>query len=287
MNYTKYPIKLKNYKWYSARYDRPFKDIFCGEDNKNKLEIFLSSLLRKKITIEGYLNNELQSSSVSERRKTVDLYVKMDDTYLILELNNGVKEYTPYRNFVFFSSTIAQKTRIGEEYDICINHLLINLTYGIADKDFVEDTYTFTSKETGIEYLNNIQVKEINMDKIMDFWYDKNIEKIWEYKYLIMLDLEPESLDELLNITKGDVFVSDFKEKICGLNTDKDYVNFLTAEEENEMFYRTDMSIARKEGHNKERKEIINKLISKGKTIEEVSDLLDISVEDIQNLIDM
>ena len=46
------------------------------------------------------------------------------------------------------------------------------------------------------------------MDKIMEYWYNKNIQKVNEYKHLIMLDLKTKDLEKL---SKGDDFVEEVK----------------------------------------------------------------------------
>lgn len=139
--------KTQNDKeWITSRIYRVFKDIFCGEDNQELLEKFLSRLLNKEVRVDLYLTNELKNESVNERRKAVDLLVKEDNEYILLELNNGYKEVMHFRNYIYFSSVISQKTGRIKKYDSNIKFLLINLTYGLPkSKDFKFKSYKLLS----------------------------------------------------------------------------------------------------------------------------------------------
>ena len=75
------------------------------------------------------------------------------------------------------------------------------------------------------------------MDKITNFWYFKDEEKIKKYKYLIMLSLEKEELEKLCSKFEGDEFIIKFKEKCEKINSDEKCTSFLTPEED-EIFLR-------------------------------------------------
>ncbi len=64
----------------------------------------------------------------------------------------------------------------------------IDLSYG--KKDELEKRTYYVMDEDGYLYIENMKIIEHNMDRITDFWYSKNKEKIEEYKYLIMLGLD-------------------------------------------------------------------------------------------------
>ena len=48
------------------------------------------------------------------------------------------------------------------------------------------------------------------MDKITDYWYNLDMEKVKEYKHLIMLDLEKNDLEKMSN---GDDLVKEYENK--------------------------------------------------------------------------
>ena len=63
----------------------------------------------------------------------------------------------------------------------------------------------------------------------MNFWYSLDIEKVTKYSHLIMLDLEKNSLKELV---KYDGKVDEYMEKITKLNTDANFWEVFTPEED-------------------------------------------------------
>ncbi len=47
----------KKYTWKTARYDATFKGIFCGLENKERLEKLLSFIFKEKVEIIEYITN--------------------------------------------------------------------------------------------------------------------------------------------------------------------------------------------------------------------------------------
>ena len=86
------------------------------------------------------------------------------------------------------------------------------------------------------------------MDKIMKFWYDKNEEKIEEYKHLIMLDLPKEDLKKL---AKKDREVEKYMKEVERVNEDPRFREYMTKEEDQKKIYNTQMSKAYNEGISK------------------------------------
>ena len=79
----------------------------------------------------------------------------------------------------------------------------------------------------------------------MEYWYHKDEEKIKEYMYLIMLDLDKEQLE---SIEHKDKVVTKFMKDLYEINDDPAFRLFLTEEEDQEMIHNTELKLARKEG---------------------------------------
>mgnify|MGYP004500044007 FL=1 len=94
----------------------------------------------------------------------------------------------------------------------------------------------------------------------MNFWYSLDIEKVTEYSHLIMLDLEKNSLKELV---KYDGKVDEYMEKITKLNTDANFWEVFTPEEDERYIRNTIKRESEKKG------EKIGTL--KGKKIEKIA----------------
>ena len=73
--------KEEDNKFYTAKYDRVFKTIFCNEDDHTLLKELLERILKQKIESIEFLRSELPVVSVVDRSKTVDVLVKVDDEF--------------------------------------------------------------------------------------------------------------------------------------------------------------------------------------------------------------
>ena len=233
-----------NKKFYTAKYDRVFKSVLCDEDNPYLLQEFLSRLLKKKVSIVEFLRNELPVNNSLEKVKTVDVLVKVDDEYIHIEINVGIPSYLHIRNFIYFSTIYSRKVQRGEIYDYKTQFIHFDFTYGIEDneEDYIE--YCVQS-DRGEKYVPNIKIIEYNMDKIMEYWYNKNIPKVNEYKHLIMLDLETKGLKKL---SEGDGFVGDFEKKLTNLNEQETFQSAMTYEEDQKLILNTEKKISFEEG---------------------------------------
>ena len=140
--------------------------------------------------------------------------------------------------------------------------------------------------EDRIKFIDNFEIWEYNMDRIMQIWYDKDELEIEKYKHLIMLD---SSSIELEKLSKGDELVVEFKKEIEELNENETYTSWLTPEEDAEFILNTEKSISFKEGiaageKNKQIEIAKALLIKNNMTIEEISEITKLSVEEIIEL---
>ena len=59
---------------------------------------------------------------------------------------------------------------------------------------------------------------EYNMDKITNYWYNENRNKVKKLRHLIMLALEKDELEKLVKEFKEDRFIMKYKEELDWLN---------------------------------------------------------------------
>lgn len=268
-------------KFYTAKYDRVFKTVLCDEDDKELLQEFLSRLLKRKVEIIEFLRNELPISTTEEKVKTVDVLVKVDGEYTHIELNGTSPKYLHIRNYIYFSTLYTKKVQRGEEYDLTTKFIHIDLTYGMdSDKDVIK---YYVQSNDNEKYLENIEIIEYNMDKIMKYWYNKNIQKVNQYKHLIMLDLETNGLKEL---SKGDDFVEKFEDKITKLNETETFQSAMTYEQDQKLILNTEKRISYNEGMEERSIEIAKSMLKDKVDIEIISKYTGLSKEEINNLMD-
>ena len=263
----------------------------ADEDNKKMLIKFLERILNKKIEELTYLKNELTINYPLEKRKTVDVLVKTEDLYIHLELNNGYNDYLHMRNFCYFTNIYSKKTKAGRNYNLKEIFIQINFTYKniiksrldknkiLEDKELLR-IYKVMDKDLKT-YIENLEIWEFNMDRIMQIWYDNNESEIEKYKHLIMLD---SSLDELEKLSKGDDLVEEFKEEIKELNENETYTSWLTPEEDAEFILNTEKSISYEQGEKNKQIEIAKEMKKEGIELSLISKVTHLSINEINNL---
>ena len=282
---------LENEKFYTAKYDRTFKEIFLKEENEELLLLILEETLNTKVAKIKQRNIELNNGNIFVRRKHLDILLETDQGLIGIEINSSVEDYLHPRNLAFQCDNYAHYTLVGQDYTEEVQIIQINLTYKMQDEELVRRY--FIQDRTGKKYAQNFQIIEWNMDKIMKFWYDKNEEKIEEYKHLIMLDLSKEDLKKL---AKKDREVEKYMKEVERVNEDPRFREYMTKEEDQKKIYNTQMSKAYNEGISKgisegileggkeKSIEIAKKMLQKKENILEISEYTGLTIEEIESL---
>ena len=246
-------------KFYTCKNDIAFKEIFGNSKNKKLLIWLLERILQVRIDKLTYLNVESNNNDLTTKRKKLDILVETNVGRINIEMNATNKEYLHPRNFCYLSNIYNKNTSISEDYNEDTLTIQINFTYGIKDDNKILRIYKVQDDEQKC-YIKNFEIYEYNMDIIMNFWYSLDIEKVTEYSHLIMLDLEKNSLKELV---KYDGKVDEYMEKITKLNTDANFWEVFTPEEDERYIRNTIKRESEKKG------EKIGTL--KGKKIEKIA----------------
>ena len=120
------------------------------------------------------------------------------------------------------------------------------------------------------------------MGKITDYWYNLDMEKVKEYKHLIMLDLEKDDLDKISN---GDDFVEAYEDKVTDLNNQETFRSFMSYEEDQELIQNTEKAMAYEEGVEKRNIEIAKNLLSLGTlSIKDISKATGLDMNTLEKL---
>ncbi len=148
-------------KFYTAKYDRVFKEIFLKEENEDLLKELLKVALKEVSIkeIKKVLNVEKNVRNIHVRRKYVDVLLETDIGLVGIEINSSVKDYLHVRNFAYHCDTYAHYTETGEYYREDIYIIQINLTYGIKNDDEILRVYEVQDK-TQKKFVENFQVIE-------------------------------------------------------------------------------------------------------------------------------
>ena len=275
--------------FYLGMNDRVFKEIFLKEENKDLLSALLYTSLKMNFSKITLLNTERKSDNVLVRRKTLDVLLETDSGLIGIEVNSSNQKYIRARNFAFFSDMVSHYVGVGQIYDEVIQFLQLNFTSGIH-KDLKECRVYKMQDEDQFLFVQNAFIYEVNIDRLIRFWYDENEEKIQEYKYIIMLGLPLEELEKLYSKTK-DRLVKKYMEELERVNEDPRFREYLTKEQDEEKIRNTLIMEAKTEGEELGKRrgekqkaiEIAKKMLEKY-SIEEIKVLTGLNENEIHNL---
>ena len=264
-------------KFYTCKNDSAFKEIFGNIKNKKLLIWLLERILQVSINKLTYLNVERNNNDLVTKRKRLDILVETNVGRINIEMNATNKEYLHPRNFCYLSNIYNKNTSISEDYNEDTLTIQINFTYGIKDDNKILRIYKVQDDEQKC-YIKNFEIYEYNMDIIMNFWYSLDIEKVTEYSHLIMLDLEKNSLKELV---KYDGKVDEYMEKITKLNTDANFWEVFTPEEDERYIRNTIKRESEKKGKKIEKITIAKNMLAKNLDLNLIMDVTNLSKNEI------
>lgn len=259
-------------KFYTCKYDKPFKKIMLNEKNKDILKKLLETILKQEIKYINIKNVELSVKGMDVKRKSVDVYLESLNKKIEIEVNTSLESYIHPRNMSYISNIYSSHTLRNDSYDEKTDIIQINLNYNqknkrIYNEYMMRDLY-------GDVYVKNLKIIELNMEKYKEMWYHGSEKEKEENKFLIMLDLNEEELKKI----KGDKVVSKYMREINKLNNDSEFVEYMSAEEDARKIYNSRMYDAREKGFKQGYDEGIEQGIEKNK-IEIAKNLLDNNVD--------
>ena len=267
-------------KFYTCKNDSAFKEIFGNIKNKKLLIWLLERILQVRINKLTYLNVERNNNDLVTKRKRLDILVETNVGRINIEMNATNKDYLHPRNFCYLSNIYNKNTSISENYNEDTLTIQINFTYGIKDDNKILRIYKVQDDKQKC-YIKNFEIYEYNMDIIMNFWYSLDIEKVTEYSHLIMLDLGKNSLQELV---KYDGKVDEYMEKITKLNTDANFWEVFTPEEDERYIRNTIKKESEKKGEQRKSCEIARNMLAKNLDLNLIMDVTNLSKKEIMKL---
>lgn len=268
-------------KFYTAKYDRVFKSIFCSENNYDLLKELLKRILNKNIINVKLLRNELDVQNKKDKVKTVDVLVLVDDEYLHIEINTVANDYIHVRNFNYFTSIYNKKTIRGGKYDLNHQSIHIDLSYNLKKSIPIKQEYEMQTKD-GNKYIDNIKIIEYNMDLLKDQWL-KNSDIAKKYGHLIMLDLNKDQLKKLVK-SKGDWFMKKYQDEVVKINDEEYFQSYMTREEDQLVCFNTEKAIAYDNGQEKSKIQIVKNMLKEKLNINLISKVTGLSNQEIDNI---
>ena len=268
-------------KVYTAKNDRLFKTIANGKDGKEILEALLSTIFNERVEILQFIPVELSLDTESERKKTLDVLVRVNNSIINVEMNaQGLSEIVKIRNLSYLCKLFSNNIKKGEGIDTETKFLQINLIYNykrakrLMNKVYLKD-------EDGI-YTENFGTWNVYMEKAEEICYN-NEEERKRLRYLLMLNMTPE---ELKDFFPEDEIIKKFRDEIMRLNSDTKFIREISEEEEKIMISKQE---GQTQGYNDGKKdgimEVIKNLIKLKMPIKTIAIATDLTEEEVKKRI--
>ena len=279
----KYPIVISN-NIIPLIYDREFKS-FASIYSKELVD-FIISLCELNIECNNYslINNEITTFYEDDKLMVTDLVYKLNDnTFLNIELNTSKSKYLMYKNLLYIYKIILNEQNKGKKYkDVTVIQVNFDL-YSFKNMDKVKNVIKVMNKDNLKEYLNTFTIYHFELDKAWNNEYNVSEEGI---RFLRMLSNRSKILNKYLAgdnlfLKKVAKFMEDYSNNSDNLlYYDKKELDDYIKESEIEESYNDGLS----QGENKKAISIAKKLLAKGTSVSEVSEITGLSKEKIENL---
>ena len=219
-------------KYYNGLNDIVFKNTLCVEEHKDLLKWLLESCLDIKIDNLILKDKELSKKTKYSKGRVVDLLIESDNKMFNVEINNRPHDYNNDRNLGYLANLYGKSIDKSNDYKKINSCIQLNITSGKKDIE-LKSKYLLvdTLNESKNIWTDNFIIYEINVDLLKKLYYNKDIKSINKYKPVIMLTLNKEELEEF---SLGDERIMEYKDKVNELNSDDDFVTFISREEDQE-----------------------------------------------------
>lgn len=263
-------------KFYKLTNDKMFKAVFTKEKNRDLLEELLYEVTDTKFKVLTLTLTELPKDNIHIRGKILDIIAETTDRQIVnIELNNSDSEYLNRRNFAYICDAYSNAIETSKTYKNMSNFIQINLTNNKPDIP-LKEKYTVNGEITRRKYIDNLAIYEINIQKAKKSWYNEPSGK----KLISLLDCDEKELKN----AKGDGLVEKVKKEVKYLNNDKKFVEFLSAEREEELYINSISQEKYEEGFEQRNIEIAKNMLNKNLDINLISEITSLSIEKINEL---
>ena len=286
-------------KFYTCRNDRAFKEVFLNPNNSDLLKALLEFILKIKIDKLEIKKTELLSGNVNIKDKRVDAIVHTGNKKIEIEINSQNKDYLHTRSTAYICNIYQSNANVGDTYNEDTDIIQVNLTWGLGRNNEEMKIYKIMN-EKGELYVKNFIIYEINMDYYDKIWYSKNEDEIKKNQYMIMLDLDKKELKSM----PKDKIVDKYITNVTIVNDDPEFQKYMSEEEDKKKIQNSLLSEAKEEGisqgieqgytsgindgiskgENKKSIEIAKNMLNKNMSIEDISDITGLSIEEINKL---
>jgi len=276
--------------------DHLFKSLFRSVEARGMVARVLSKItgLDEEILLNAdYIGGEIPKQKEKEKSKTSDVLIKFDDnSRIIVEMNRSHYNAQFRKNTSYAFANYIEHTPIGAGYKEYPNIILVNID---AKKVFK------TKKPVSTFEIRN-EEGELEVDSYKSFHFIIENAAKREYNkdedlYQFALFMKAEDMDILKSVASGNESFEKAFRKVEEYMSDEDFLVYYDKEEmdnfEKEEFRKDGLKEGLEQGRTEgleqgrdlERKTIIQNMMDKGMSISEISELINIKEEVINNLL--
>ena len=280
-------------------FDSMFKKVFTSDLELLKKFILLqiSELIDPDICTITLLNNELNKDKNKEKKKTLDIYVTINDNIFVdIEVNTERFKDIEGRNILFLNKLHTLIFKSGTNYKTINDTKIIqlNINANELDNKIGSDIIVYYGLYTKKQYQDNKYIVLKNIEYYRNLYYNEDVNLSESELWLVLLSSK--SFIELYNITSK-IFTKDEQDKFLRSVIDMCLDDFNIHEWEKEKMDKyvelTKLSNAREEGKadgfelgkvdgkNDGIREIAKNMLNKNSDIKFISEVTNLSIEDI------
>ena len=282
--------------------DFVFKLFFSTPENKPLLISFLESVIRPSHPIKevGLLNSELCKDALDEKTSFLDLYVELDNgTRIDIEMQMVTNRFFKKRLLYYWSRLHAKQLGTGIDYSKLLPTISITILADIEFKNCPDDAHSLfelRERKRNELYLPDLEIHFLELPKLARWTDDKDInyDKLERWMRFFNLKNEPEGCTQKL---AKDPVMSKALKALEILSQNPDARALAEMREDARINYISGINAAHEEGEEKGRAEgklegkaegeinSIKKLSKKGISPEDISNLLDIDLDKILEIL--
>lgn len=295
--------KQENNLLLSPKYDAVFHALF-RKGNENITKALIQDITERKYKIIDMDKNVIMyDENVESKNEVLDLKVELDDGEICnLEIQLANKKNFKERMLDYWARLYSGQLKKGDDYTKLKRTILIAIV-NFNIKEFINEEYHTKWKireERNKELIltNDFEIHIIEIEKAIKSLEENKQDKIAQW--MSFFD-NPNSM-EVKFMSEENKDINEALEQLRRLSSNKQLREIIEREERIERDRRAELQFAIeegleqgrekgikegiKEGIKKEKKNIINKFLEKGMKIEEISELLEMTKEEIENLLE-
>ena len=278
-----------------------FKKVFAKDENNGELKDLLEAILEMKIEKVEVKNPELPKDALDEKLSILDIKAQInEDTIIDIEMQVTNKYNIGERSSLYLSKLVAGQLSASQEYKklkkaisiniLNFNYFETNTYHNVAHMKF-EETREDKYVDMGYEREQQIATPKLEMHFIeLPKFIKKNGEtntKLEKWLWLLAGKEEKIKMAE-----KEDFELSKAIEELKRMNLTETEEEVYEARQKAIWDYNSQMLAAKEDGFEKGKEEglkvgkisIVKKLLKKGMTIEEISEITEIAKEEIEEI---